>query len=109
MSRFLILRKYSTRVTYFKIGRNFTKISDNFNKGLIECVLHHKIILSFVEGCKFFNWIFVCHLIINGVAIGITMFQLTMWCHFLVNFIHLLRMDLPLLFRFTCIVGMVMK
>ncbi|XP_063925964.1 putative odorant receptor 92a [Zophobas morio] len=69
--------------------RNFTKISNDFNKGLIVCILHHKRILSFVEGCKFFNWIFVCHLIINGVAIGITMFQLTMVAPFSSEFYSL--------------------
>ncbi|KAJ3645574.1 hypothetical protein Zmor_007877 [Zophobas morio] len=73
--------------------RNFTKISSDFNKGLIECVLHHKRILSFVEGSKFFNWIFVCHLIINGVAIGITMFKLTMVVPFSTEFYTLVTYE----------------
>ncbi|KAJ3645577.1 hypothetical protein Zmor_007880 [Zophobas morio] len=52
---------------------------DNAGDNLIKCIIYHKQILSFVDGCnKFFNIILFWHLIISGVAIGITMFQLTL-------------------------------
>ncbi|KAJ3645572.1 hypothetical protein Zmor_007875 [Zophobas morio] len=69
--------------------RNFTKISSDFNNGLKVCVLHHKKILSFVEDCKFFSGIFVFHLIISGISIGITMFQLTLVVPFTSEFYSL--------------------
>ncbi|KAJ3663624.1 hypothetical protein Zmor_007867 [Zophobas morio] len=55
--------------------------NDKFNVGddLINCVIYHKQILSFIDGCnQFFNVILFWHLIISGVTIGITMFQLTL-------------------------------
>ncbi|KAJ3663593.1 hypothetical protein Zmor_007840 [Zophobas morio] len=45
---------------------------------MLRCVDHHKNILRFIESStKFFNWILFWHLLISGVSIGLTMFQLT--------------------------------
>ncbi|KAJ3663632.1 hypothetical protein Zmor_007874 [Zophobas morio] len=76
--------------------RNFTKVSSDLNNNLITCVLDHKRILSFVEDCKFFSGIFVFHLIISGVSIGITMFQLTLVVPFSSEFYSLVSYGLSI-------------
>ncbi|KAJ3663621.1 hypothetical protein Zmor_007865 [Zophobas morio] len=64
--------------------RRFASVADGSQNGtplenLIKCVIHRKEILKFVESCgQYFNMILFWHLIISGVSIGITMFQLTL-------------------------------
>ncbi|XP_063925982.1 odorant receptor 49b-like [Zophobas morio] len=62
--------------------RNLEFINDNpceTRASLIWCITHHEQILRFVKSCNdFFKWILFWHLIVSGVSIGITMFQLTL-------------------------------
>ncbi|KAJ3645578.1 hypothetical protein Zmor_007880 [Zophobas morio] len=75
--------------------RNFVSLDNetalDIGKKFVTCVRHHKKILKFVEGCsQFFNWILFWHLIISGVSIGITMFQLTLMVPLSTEFFSLL-------------------
>ncbi|KAJ3663640.1 hypothetical protein Zmor_007881 [Zophobas morio] len=71
--------------------RNFVSLERDVNKNLVACIVQHKRILTFVEGCnQFFSWIIFWHLILSGVCIGITMFQLTLVVPFSSEFYSLL-------------------
>ncbi|KAJ3663595.1 hypothetical protein Zmor_007842 [Zophobas morio] len=62
--------------------RNLANVDDSFtdsvHHNMLKCVEHHKNSLSFIEGStKFFSWILLWHLLVSGVSIGISLFQLT--------------------------------
>ncbi|XP_015838098.1 odorant receptor Or1 [Tribolium castaneum] len=71
--------------------RNLHKLKKNgvvdVRQNLTYCVRHHKHILSFADKCNnYLNWILFLQFFISGVAIGMTMFQLTLVVSFSTEF-----------------------
>ncbi|XP_044270427.1 odorant receptor Or1-like [Tribolium madens] len=60
--------------------RNLAKNGINeLNQNLINCIKHHKAILSFVSKSNiFFNWIVFLQFFSSAVSVGFTMFELTL-------------------------------
>ncbi|XP_044270428.1 odorant receptor Or1-like [Tribolium madens] len=71
--------------------KNLHKLEKNgmvdVKQNLTYCVSHHKHILSFADKCnKYLNWILFLQFFICGIAIGMTMFQLTLVVSFSTEF-----------------------
>ncbi|RZC37189.1 7tm 6 domain containing protein, partial [Asbolus verrucosus] len=71
--------------------RNLTNIAENtstdVNRNLKNCIHYHREILKFVDYVnEFYNWLLLVELFVDGISIGLAMFQLTLVAPFSTEF-----------------------
>ncbi|KAJ3663301.1 hypothetical protein Zmor_007602 [Zophobas morio] len=59
--------------------KNIKNENNNFNKKLIDCIRHHKVIVSLAENCNNrYEMLFLCQLPNSSLTLALTMFQATL-------------------------------